>query len=73
MGVKVVGGAFAASVISRSLVSTWQSTKQIWQPLVGEIVTLEREEDNSNNEFAVSLLKDGTVVGHISREFSQVF
>ena len=50
--------------------STWQSAKQIWQLLVG---TLEREEGNNNDKFAVSLLKDATVIGHVSQEFSRVF
>ena len=54
--------------------STWQSAKQIWRPLVREIVTLEQEEGNKNNDkFVVSLLKDATVIGHVSREFSRVF
>ena len=46
--------------------------KQIWQPLVGEILTLEREEGNNRDKFAVSLLKHATV-GHVLREFSRVF
>ena len=40
---------------------------------MGEILTLEHEEGNNHDNFAVSLLKDATVVGHVPREFSQVF
>ena len=47
--------------------------KQIWRPLVGEILTLEREEGNNHDKLAVSLLKDATVLGHVPREFSRVF
>ena len=49
--------------------------KQIWRPLVGEILTLEQEEDNNHDKFAVSLLKNATctVLGHVPREFSRVF
>ena len=47
--------------------------KQIWWPLLGEILTLEREEDNNRDKFAVCLLKDATVVGHVPREFLWVF
>ena len=47
--------------------------KQIWQSLVGEILTLEREEGNNHDKFAVSLVKDATVVAHVPREFSRVF
>ena len=36
--------------------------KQIWRPLVREILTLEQEESNNHDKFAVSLLKDATVV-----------
>ena len=72
-----MGRPFAAS--TTLLIPTWQSVicghdhiyKQIWQPLVGEMLTLEREE--GNNKFAVSLLKNATVVGHVPEEFSRVF
>ena len=47
--------------------------KWIWRPLVGEVLTLEREEGNSHDRFAVSLLKDAIVVGHVPLEFSRVF
>ena len=47
--------------------------KQIWWPLVGEILTLEWEEGNNHDKFAVSLLKDATVFWHVPREFSLVF
>ena len=47
--------------------------KQIWRPLVGEILTLEREEGNNHDKFAISLLKHATVLGHVPREFSRVF
>ena len=52
---------------------SWPSRLQTWRPLVGEILTLEREEGNSHDKFAVSLLKDATVVGHVPPEFSRVF
>ena len=47
--------------------------KRIWRPLVGEVLTLEREEGNTHDRFAVSLLKDAIVVGHVPLEFSPVF
>ena len=39
--------------------------KQIWRLLVGEILTLEREEGYNRDKFAVSLLKHATVLGHV--------
>ena len=44
--------------------------KWIWRPLVGEVLTLEREEGNTHDRFAI---KDAIVVGHIPREFLRVF
>ena len=46
--------------------------KQIWRPLVGEILTLEREEGNNHDKFAVSLLKHTTVLACSSRVFAGV-
>ena len=47
--------------------------KWIWRPLVGKALTLERKEGNTQDRFAVSLLKDTIVVGHVPRVFSWVF
>ena len=47
--------------------------KQIWRPLVGEILTLEREEGNKHEKFAVSLLKHATVLGHVPQSFRGSF
>ena len=81
MGVKIVGGAFAAPLYRSFNMAERHSCpshfntlgKQILRPLVGEILSLEREEGNNQDKFAVSLLKDATVVGHVSGEFSRVF
>ena len=47
--------------------------KQIWWLLVGKILTLECEEGNNHDKFAVSLLKHATILGHGPREFTRVF
>ena len=44
-----------------------------WQPLVGEVLTLEWEEGKNHDKFTVSLLKNATVIGHVTQEFSWVF
>ena len=80
-----MSGAFVASVISLvqhgrvSSASTLESVihdhhiyKQIWLPLVGEILTLQQEESNNNDKFTVNLLKDATVVSHVPQESSWV-
>ena len=82
MGGKIVGSAFAASLFImverqrkyfESVICVCHIYKQIWKPLVGEILTLEQEEDNNHDKFAVSLFKNATVLGHGPREFLQVF
>ena len=80
-----MGGTFAAS--RKPLIQPWQSVKQvlwrasihgrhiykqIWRPLVGEILTLEREEGNNHDKFAVSLLKYTTVPCMFLKSFSRV-
>ena len=66
MGGKIVGGVFAASQnhllhMAERQASTLKSIirgchiyKQIWRPLVREILILEREEDSNRDKFAVS-------------------
>ena len=57
----------------QSVICGHQIYKQIWWPLVGKILTLKREEGNNHDKFAVSLLKDATVIGHAPQEFLCVF
>ena len=85
MGEKIVGGVFAASQnhllhmaerqasILESIIRGRHICKQIWRLLLGEILTLEREEGYNHDKFAVSLLKHATVLGRVPREFSRVF
>ena len=40
---------------------------------MGEILTLELEEGNNHDKFAVSLLKHATILGHVPREFLWMF
>ena len=74
------------SAITDTILQAWQIVKsvesvirghhiykRIWRPLVGEVLTLEREEGNTHDRFAVCLLKDAIVVGHVPLEFSRVF
>ena len=82
LGGKIVGDAFADSV--KPLVQHVRASskyfgerhlwphiyKQIWRPLIGEIIlTLEQEEGNSHD----SLLKQATVLGHVPQSFHRCF
>ena len=41
--------------------------KSIWTPVVGEELTLQREDSNDHDLHAVAVVKDGNVVGHVPR------
>ena len=47
--------------------------QRIWTPNVGEELTSMYELDNAYDEFAVSVLKDDKIVGHVPRELSEKF
>ena len=46
--------------------------KDIWSPTIGEILLCETEKDNKSDQYAVSIVHDGRVVGHVPRSFSKV-
>ena len=39
----------------------------IWEPREGGVLLLQREPDNDQDKFAVSVMRNGLVVGHIPR------
>ena len=43
-----------------------------WTPVIGEELMLEAEDTNEHDEHAVAVMKDGHVVGHVSRTMSKV-
>ena len=47
--------------------------KDVWTPTTGEILEVQRELGNERDRRAVCLLKSGTIVGHVPREFSRLF
>ena len=40
---------------------------------MGEMLEVQREPENEHDHGAVCLLKSGTIVGHVPREFSRIF
>ena len=44
--------------------------KDFWVPIEGEVLQCSRETSNWHDPFAVAILKDGTVVGHVPRKIS---
>jgi hypothetical protein len=42
----------------------------VWQPALGEIVFCERERTNRHDPFAVAIINNGNIVGHIPKKIS---
>ena len=47
--------------------------KNVWTPAIGEHLSLQQEPDNSYDSFAVTVMKEGDVVGRVPRELSYSF
>ena len=45
--------------------------KSRWTPVIGEELCVQIEEDNTFDEFAVAVQKDGAIVGHVPRELAR--
>ena len=45
--------------------------KDVWNPVVGETLNAEREKNNPADKYAVSVMKDGNIVGHVPRKISK--
>lgn len=45
--------------------------KRMWTPRIGEVLEVDVERGNIHDRYAVSVLKEGTVVGHAPRELSR--
>ena len=43
----------------------------VWTPVIGDVLPVKREETNLYDRFAVAVLKDGEVVGHVPRVLSK--
>lgn len=47
--------------------------KSIWTPVVGETLEARIEENNIHDRFAISVLREDKIVGHVPQEISQLF
>ena len=45
----------------------------MWTPFIGEILQLREESRNKHDPYAVAVVKDDDIVGHVPCEFSRVF
>ena len=46
--------------------------RDIWNPIEGEILDTKRENNNPMDKYAIAVIKDGVVVGHVPRKISKV-
>ncbi|MCG8623022.1 MAG: hypothetical protein MJE68_13635 [Proteobacteria bacterium] len=47
--------------------------KRIWTPNIGEQLILQAEHGNTVDRFAVAVVKESNVVGHVPMEYSRIF
>ena len=47
--------------------------KDKWEPRIGEVLCLQREPTNSQDQFAVAVMRSGSVVGHVPRNLAPIF
>ena len=66
-------GANIACLDIASFIRGYHAYQGTWLPFVGEVLELEKEPFNSVDRYAVAVTKNGTVVGHVPRNFSALF
>ena len=47
--------------------------KSVWHPTIGEELDCRREVTNPSDRYAVAVVKDGTIVGHLPKKLSRLF
>lgn len=59
--------------VTVSFVRGYHAYMDVWEPQIGEVLTLEREPHNQVDRHAVSTVKSGLVVGHVPFNLAPVF
>ena len=68
-----LGSSSIACLDIPSFIRGYHAYQGTWLPSVGEVLELETEPLNSVDRYAVAVNKNGTVVGHVPRNFSALF
>ena len=55
-----------------SCVRGYHVYKDVWTADIGELLVCERDQNNVEDRYAVSVKKDGNVVGHLPKKISRV-
>ena len=53
-----------------SVVRGYHIYKVVWKPTIGEKLQADQELGNEANKFAVKVVKNNEIVGHLPREYS---
>ena len=61
-----------ASFSVEAMVRGYHAYKDIWTAINGKELPGQREDGNRVDAFAVAIMKDGTVVGHVLKKISSV-
>ena len=67
-----ISGSLAVTEMT-SFIRGYHEYKEIWQPVIGESLILKTEPTNVKDRLAVSVQKDGQVVGHVPRNIAPLF
>ena len=59
------------SIEFESFVTGHDVYKAVWSPFIGESLNTQRELENVHDKYAVKVLKNQAVVGHVPREISR--
>ena len=57
---------------SESCVRGYHIYQELWEAAVGEDLECQRESGNTADAYAVSVLREGTIIGHLPRKISRV-
>jgi len=55
-----------------SAVRGYHVYKVVWKPAIGDTLQADQELDNEVDKFAVKVVKNNEIVGHLPREYSQI-
>ena len=55
-----------------SVIRGYYEYRSTWEAAFGELLSCQRETGNSYDSFAVGVMKNGSIVGHIPRKLSAV-
>ena len=62
-----------AVYLKESVVCGHHVFKLVWVTVYGEVLSVDRESGNTEDQFAVAVRKDNTVVGHIPHKYLKVY